>query len=336
MSSVSTTRLSPITAVIVLLLSTTAMAGWYMPGVIVSNTTNTLFFTQLRVMLNATRLSYTSTHGGYFENWTVNETVSAVWRKSELEHNPEDGGMHALVFVDEAEFRVLVAFRGTDLTNDTSGIADQCADKLLWGEVAYADLPTICHQFSEYTLDYLARASDFAYEVANWYPFYEILYTGHSLGAGLAIMLSVMGNEELADMWCGPTNAGAIVFSPPGYVGPLLQRTGTDMWTMQIGTLVAFVDQYDPIFVQANASAYGGISAILCQWDDGAPSNECLSCEASPQSMNISSPDCQICMMQRHMFSHYMSLRTSSPTCAVKNECAFPTSCPAQGTNCLL
>jgi hypothetical protein len=316
-----------------------AEASWYRPGTIVSNTSNDLFFTQLRVMLNATRLSYTATHGGYYENWTVHETVSDSWRKSALEANPESGGMHALVFVNDADWRVLVAFRGTDLTNDTSGIADQCADTYLWQGVAYNDLPPECRQFSEHTLDYLSRASDFAYEVAGYYRLYEILYTGHSLGAGLALMMSIMGNEELADMWCGPTNAGAIVFSPPAYIEPILNRTGTNMWNVNsgfaAGTLVAFADKYDPIFVQASASPYGGIAAVICEWDDGAPSEECVSCEADPAAMNISSADCAVCMMQRHIFSHYMGLRRMSPTCSVKNECAFPASCSASGSNCL-
>lgn len=340
--NVATTTATTALALLCLLacLPLPCLGGWYRPGTILSNTSNDLFFTQLRVMLNATRLSYTATYGGYYENWTVTETISDHWRKSSLEHNPEEGGMRALVFINGDEGKILIAFRGTDLTNSTSGLADQCADQYLWQGVAYNDLPDACLNFSEHTLDYLARARDFSYEVQENYFSYEIMYTGHSLGAGLAIMLSIMGNEQLADMWCGPTNAGAMAFSPPAFIQPLLNRTGTNMWNvnawLMAGTIVAFVDVYDPIFVQANASDHGGIAATICAWADGTPSAECLACEATPAAINISSPDCGMCMAERHMFAHYMGLRRTSPVCYGKNDCGRPTICFPSGSNCLL
>ena len=52
--------------------------------------------------------------------------------------------MHALVFVNVTTQLGVLSFRGTDLNDSTtnpSGLADHCADLLLWENFTYGELP---------------------------------------------------------------------------------------------------------------------------------------------------------------------------------------------------
>eukprot|EP00051_Salpingoeca_urceolata_P035907 m.31928 g.31928 ORF g.31928 m.31928 type:complete len:716 (+) comp9883_c0_seq1:77-2224(+) len=138
-------------------------------------------------LANATLLSYTATHGSYFDPSATNATVRGWTRDFELQRDPAGGGMRALVFVHAASGRGLVAFRGTDLnTSGPSGQADNCADAQLWSGKAEAQLPAFCKAFPPATLDYLTNAIAVGHAVRAKYPGLDLLFTGHSLGAGLA------------------------------------------------------------------------------------------------------------------------------------------------------
>lgn len=312
-------------------------SGWYHPSDLLRNTSAPFFIHELELFLNATKLSYVSTSGGYFENWTVNESVNADWvRSQDFFLNPAFG-LRALMFWQFSSGRILIVFRGTDLTNDLGGLCDQCADQYLWGNVPYSDLPPQCHQFSEKTLDYLKGAMDYANDVQNAFPFYNILFTGHSLGAGLAAAVSSLGNIPF-NLGCAPPNAGAIMFSPPGYIATLMNRSGVDLGLVDPTTIVALVDQWDPVWVGCNASLFGGLMGQVCQWYDGAPSAQCVACDAQPSELPMNTSNCQACMMQRHAFSHYLQLRTTPPVCSLgpRQECYSLSSCWTSGGLCVL
>lgn len=52
--------------------------------------------------------------------------------------------MHALVFVNATAQLGVISFRGTDLNvsaTNPSGLADHCADLLLWEGITYSELP---------------------------------------------------------------------------------------------------------------------------------------------------------------------------------------------------
>jgi hypothetical protein len=306
--------------------------GWYMPADITRNVTSAEFLHDLGVFVNATRLSYTQTYGGYYEPWTVNESISSAWTKSTLEVNPPFG-MRALAFFQRSTWRVLVVYRGTDLTNTTSGICDQCADRMLWGGVAYRDLPDPCHRFDESTLDYFRAALLFARRVALHFFGYDMMFTGHSLGAGLAALVSNLGNIFLDD--CAPPNRGAVVFSTPGYVEVLINNTGADLGDVDPRRLVVFADEWDPVFVGCNRSKDGGFLGYWCTWSDGPPSQSCITCDSTTGELPRDTSACNACMQERHVFSHYMAIARVSPTChGSRQECTALFSCPTKGPYC--
>lgn len=322
----------------VLLTTTSAVRvkdsyGWFKPTDLIWNTSSTFYFNEIEVFLNATRLSYVSTSGGYFENWTVNESISPSWVRSQSFFLNPEYGLRAMVFYQPDTARLLIVFRGTDLTNDIGGICDRCADSYLWDNIPYSQLPSECQQFSEATLDYLANAESFVGDVAINFIGYDFMYTGHSLGAGLAAAVSTLGNT-----WggCGPANAGAIVFSPPGYIETLMRRTSMDLSQVDPYLVVSLADHYDPVWVGCNASKRGGVLAQVCQWFDGLPSSQCVTCDANPSELPVNSTNCQVCMMQRHEFAHYYSqLRYLSPICqpSARQECEDG-GCTSEGWFC--
>ena len=88
-----------------------------------------------------TKLSYTATHGAYYNASDAARTVDGWVRALDLDANPTNGGMHAIVFAEAVKKqkkpksvpRIAIAFRGTDLDlAGASGQADSCADAMLW------------------------------------------------------------------------------------------------------------------------------------------------------------------------------------------------------------
>jgi hypothetical protein len=89
-------------------------------------------------LVRATVLSYTSTHGSFYNASESNATVGKGWVRDPIDADPLGGGMHAVVFVEPATGRGVIAFRGTDLDGtQLSGAADACADALLFGASAH-------------------------------------------------------------------------------------------------------------------------------------------------------------------------------------------------------
>lgn len=311
--------------------------GWYAPTDLVLNTSSPFYFHEIGVFINATRLTYVSTSGGYYENWTTSESISDAWERStEFFVNPPFG-MRALVFYQPRTLRLLIAYRGTDLTNDLGGLCDRCADSFLWDNIKYKDLPENCRQFNVSTLDYLSNAMEFANTVASAFPLYNIMFTGHSLGAGLAAVVSTLGNF-LVNADCAPFNAGAIVFSPPGYIATLMDRTGVDLGLVDPYMVVSLADRWDPVWVGCNASQYGGVIAQVCEWFSGVPSAACIECDSAPSELPLNTSNCQTCLVERHEFYHYEQLRPISPACgAARQECSLDgLNCWTSGDMCVL
>lgn len=131
----------------------------------------------------------------------------------------------------------MVAFRGTDLnTTSRSGQADACAGRLLWD--GDGDLPAYCKAFSVHRLDYLSRGRDFVAQVRHQLPDWDLLLTGHSLGAGLASALAAADYHtktaevnRAAEGEAEPPQITrkAFVFSSPGTKWVLQNRTTIDL-----------------------------------------------------------------------------------------------------------
>lgn len=86
--------------------------------------------------------------------------------------------------------RVIVAFRGTQMSDSIDSLADVCADKLLWEGFNMSSLPEECLVFNPRTLDYVSQALNYTLQVISLYPSVPILLTGHSLGAGIAVLVA--------------------------------------------------------------------------------------------------------------------------------------------------
>ena len=280
--------------------------GWYLPALLANKTDSAWFRHELQLFANATKLSYTATWGSYYEPWEANATIGSGWIKSSLEANPKDGGMHALLFLNAQSHRALVAFRGSDQGSDkVSHDADNCADMILWQGIPYDDLPTEeCGAFSRQQLDYLSNAIEFTNKAIQQFPDYDFIFTGHSLGAGMASLIAAAGHN--GD--CVPVNAGAVVFSTPGYINTLLNRTNLTISDIDTRRFLVFADQYDPVWVGCHASFEGGMIGRFCEWHNGTESLACITCEKDPQHINLNSRDCLECQAERHAFSHYLQL----------------------------
>jgi len=261
-------------------------------------------------LANMTTLTYTSTAGcTYFNPADANATVVG-WERSALRHDPPTGGMRALVFVQNATGRGVIAFRGTDL-NDTnvSGQADHCADSLLWTGSGGGALPAYCKQWDARTLDYLGRALDFSATVRGAYPGMQFLHTGHSLGAGLGILVAAAA---------ATAPLPALVFSAPGLRDVLANRTGVDPASVAAShELVILADEWDPVYQGAISGA--GLVGQACVWRtvEGAL---CELCYTAPGAVNMTNPACEGCFAKHHIYAHYLddlvANKTWKPACA--------------------
>ncbi|KAG0620762.1 hypothetical protein M758_4G241700 [Ceratodon purpureus] len=107
---------------------------------------------------------------------------------------PGGGGMHALVYEEEnggESGRIVVAYRGTQIGTTIDCIADMCVDAAMWVLPDDCEInPPKCALFDNATLDYFSQAVEYALKVRSAYPSASLLFTGHSLGGGLAILIS--------------------------------------------------------------------------------------------------------------------------------------------------
>jgi hypothetical protein len=273
----------------------------------------------LELLADANVLAYTSTHGSYYEPSKANATLQQPGWKRVAEANPYFG-MHGIAFANASAERLLVVFRGTDLnTSGLSGQADVCADAWLWGPdgaPAPASLPSFCAQFTATQLDYFGNAVAFAWSVAAAFPTFSVLFTGHSLGAGLASMLALWPQATPgrgAARCIAPSSSGALGFAAPDFLSALQARVPNPALIMTdsaLSRIAIFADAFDPVQGAALFRPSHGMVGQLWLWRDGAdpPSTECLECfdvghVQSPQSLM-----CLVCMAQRHVFSHYVSI----------------------------
>ena len=291
---------------------------------------------------NATFLSYVSTNGSYHNATRANSTsLGPAWvLQTAPRADPPAGGMRALTFLHPPTRRALVAFRGTDLgASDPSAAADACADTMLWDGTPFDALPTACqHAFSRSQLDYFARAVEFAHAVANAFPSYQLAFTGHSLGAGLALMVAATAGS------CAPPSAGAVVFSPPPFLNALRNRSAVNLHggaQRSASRLITFADAYDPLLFENNVSS--GLQGTVCVLGGNDPEpSSCARCFAataaspSPGRINMSDPDCGSCFLLRHVYSHYYHDDVPSAghaVCTARAPCAASSSaCAPRGT----
>eukprot|EP00729_Bicosta_minor_P017853 gene17853-2790_t len=259
-------------------VTSSSSSSWPESFTFLSTCNNATFSAFVVPLALQVKLSYTATHGAYYNSSdAANGTVDGWSRVHDLDANPVAGGMHAIVFVEApspasaptsstpvAIPRVVVAFRGTDLDiTGASGQADSCADAMLWDGTPRSKLPAYCSNFNDTTLDYLTAALDLTAAVQVRFPSSEIMLTGHSLGAGLAGLVAVLtaAERKAADAKQRP----AVAFSSPGVLAVIANKSrhSVEPWTADSSRTFVLADEWDPVYHAANASLLG----TSCQWD---------------------------------------------------------------------
>ena len=326
-----------------------AGGGWFPPSSVPSMDSAT-FHTQLAPLFQAATLTYTATFGTYYNPLVANNSING-FSKSHLESNPPMGGMRALVFVENnGGNRVLVAFRGTDLNSTTpGGQSDLCADQILFDNITNpADMYPFCASIPPAQLDYYIAAKAFLRSVLTTYPApYEVLMTGHSLGAGLSNMMVL----SAVDPQCFPPQdaariVGSVVMSSPAFILPIMERVQApypasaatqEALSKRITTLA---DAFDPVYMVANKHPIGLLGQV-CKWVILPEPISCSICQLDPSDSSTNLP-CQACFVQRHIYSHYLHTfqnATLMPVCEAspRTPCSNPTNalaCTGHGSDC--
>lgn len=99
-------------------------------------------------------------------------------------------------------------------------------------------------------LDYWSRALDFVKAVRSAHPARALTFTGHSLGAALALMMAAVGGgpEQGVQSYL-ERQTRAIAFSSPAWVQPLRRRWQGALPAAAAArnSLAALADQFDPV-----------------------------------------------------------------------------------------
>lgn len=254
-----------------------------------------------------TKLTYTATQGSYFKPEDANATTAVGWQRDLRLTADPPAGMRALYFYQPATRRAVVAFRGTDLDRaGVSGQADGCADAMLWEDKPLSALPAYCKSFSADTLDYWSRAREYVLSVRKAHPTFQLLYTGHSLGAGLACLSAALDGQGLVANASVQTSlmSPAAAFSSPAWTGAFHRRTGVNASSLASHNRVYMLaDEWDPVEGRAIQIA-GSLVGQVCIYQT-PPSPECTQCFRD-HPLIMQRPSCGGCFVRRHIYRHYL------------------------------
>jgi len=244
-------------------------------------------------------------------------------------HTPADG-MNALAYRGSAS-RVIVAYRGT------RSISDECADVLLF--TPNDPLPDECEAFSKDTLDYVARAHEFAEEAlaaaGDAEDGFDVVFTGHSLGASLAQLMALSFHGTASSN--SSNTYRAIAFAPAG-IKEIAMRDGFPTKDAK-KVAVVLVNKYDPVYTSTLRTEVGSVcefvgthKPLLCYCcvspmaTENAsvmarrlrPLREGISFSREMSKMSKMSFCCRVCMQKAHRYPNYIRFfeqMTQVPEC---------------------
>lgn len=229
---------------------------------------------------------------------------------------PPGGGAHALAY-HQHDHNIIVSIRGTQINDKQDGLADRCADMLLWEGLEFETLPPQCSIFTYSILDYFSQALNFTHRVMEAYPGYPLLLTGHSLGAGLAVLVSAAISESSTIV------IPVIGFGAPATKEPL-QKRSLSLKAAEEGKVFIIANEWDAI----TRGQWAGQLGILCLYKTAEP-EACASCfsqgyssfplfldihrnntavEEGQGSTMLSVDDCMECFMETHILKRLITL----------------------------
>lgn len=235
-------------------------------------------------MVSATKISYTG------------NTSEAVPGGFELvEHAAPKVGLNAVSYWRKDDDKLLIAFRGTTTDSDT------CADWYIW-ENKSLSLDKKCSAFDKDTIDYISRAKDFTRSAIRKTNSSDILFTGHSLGSGLATFMT------LAFSQLDPRREfHSVSFGPP-ITEPVIERLRLN--TTFEDRIVTFRNPQDPITEPTKLQV-----GYFCSFTGVRKTIACSFCK-HPDIMRAGhiSPGCMLCFEATHIYKHYLETISNMKT----------------------
>eukprot|EP00041_Stephanoeca_diplocostata_P025589 m.673117 g.673117 ORF g.673117 m.673117 type:complete len:1004 (+) comp22779_c0_seq1:150-3161(+) len=265
------------------------------------------FHAALTPLMWMVTLTYVDTRGSYNNASTASQYTAMLanrgWTPMALREDP-DAGLHALLFLHNATGRGVVAFRGTDLdVSRKSGQADACADALLAG-AEVEQLPAFCSKFAASMLDYVADAMAFADKASTACNKCDLLFTGHSLGAQLAVVVGALRKTQ------------SVVVSSPPVADLLWARFNVNVSQLVPNRTIILANADDPVYFEAHGRE--GLLGTQCLWTRATPLASCAACFAGRVVVAPSThPACMECFEHTHVFGNYLhtSLPGARPAC---------------------
>mmetsp|Transcript_8234 Transcript_8234/g.9417 ORF Transcript_8234/g.9417 Transcript_8234/m.9417 type:complete len:316 (-) Transcript_8234:126-1073(-) len=207
-------------------------------------------------------------------------------------------GLNALAFKKKGSYNeygngIIITFRGTTTTSD------RCADAILWDPED--PIPFWCRVFRKSTLDYISQALKFVKQVKAGYPNHPIMFTGHSLGAALAEMMSLNSSGE----------SPSLCFASAGAKGPA-RRAGLFNSQSDVSCLFQIDNPWDPIVSYAMKDQLG----YLCEFQNVSETEACRRCLKEGKLSIL----CEQCFQDAHKFINYLNLvnRGQAPVCTFR------------------
>mmetsp|Transcript_142840 Transcript_142840/g.259731 ORF Transcript_142840/g.259731 Transcript_142840/m.259731 type:complete len:357 (+) Transcript_142840:58-1128(+) len=292
----------------IILARRTRPSAWSNMVHIISHGGDASYIELMTPALLAIRYSYTGTYGSSRQVKEVNSTLGEGWERFRtLDADPEDGGFHGLVFWQAETRRLILAMRGMDLdSSQVSGQADTCGVMLLLLGKTYETLPRMCQRFSQQVLDYLASAEAFADRALEVFKPSETLMVGHSLGAGLSML--VAARLSRAERW----QPRVLTLATVDFSAALKARVHRDFWELQADRYVIIDNSLDPVgWWSPGPSGVDG--PTLCTFTSSPEPADCSTChesfDANAWHKFLShdwNSECTSCFTQVHTLGRYL------------------------------
>jgi len=259
----------------------------------------------------AITVSYEANSGPQQKPGAANDTIrpedadGAVWERApEFEADPPHGGVHAKVFVDRGDRRIIISFRGICVDD---GFRQCQLDNCLlqsWG--AFGLISPLMYRSSAQCSDfaaemnYTAQADAIVRRVQDHFQSHSVLLVGHSLGGALAILTAARQPGVLQAVAVAPTAFHGVLRGELGMSEDSISQLPSD-------DLVAVGDPYDCLInaVFVHEARKGATTCLYEGLDEPWPCSPEMKKDIAFDLMTF--PAVSLCKVQTHDWPHYPS-----------------------------